>query len=136
MRYRVGPEDQRIHPAEARRREPDPQRQRDGDKRRQSWGPAQAPHGVPYIVDEVRQPVNPPHVSHLLFALLQPVHRAQRRQARLFGRESVRDAFLDLVLQVELQLLFEFLFHLAPQQDGPEPQLRREPPVFDPHGSS
>ena len=48
----------------------------------------------------------------------------------------MRDAFLDLVLQVELQFLLEFLFHLAPPQDRLDPQPRREPPVFDPHGAS
>jgi hypothetical protein len=48
----------------------------------------------------------------------------------------MRDAFLDFVLQVELQFLIELLFHTVAAQDGPEPQARREPPVLHPHNFS
>jgi len=36
--------------------------------------------------------------------------------------ESTHDAFLDLVLQVELEFVIEFLFHAGAPQDGLEAQ--------------
>ncbi len=65
--------------------------------------------------------MNAPHVSHLLFPLFQSVHRAHRRVARLLWGKPIGDAFLDFVLQVELQFLIELLFHTGAAQNGPEP---------------
>jgi hypothetical protein len=77
--------------------------------------------------------VNTPHGSHLLFPLFQPAHRAHRRVAGLVRGKTLRDAFLDLVFQVEPELLVELPLHRSAAQDGPQPQRHREPPAFHPH---
>ena len=46
---------------------------------------------------------------------------AQCAVARLSRRKPIGDAFLDFVLQVELQFLLQFLFHTVAAQNGPEP---------------
>ena len=117
MRHRVGPENQRVHHAEGRRGHPDPQRERDHHERGKSGRAAQAADREARVVEEIRQPMNASHVSHLLFALFQSVHRAHRRVARLFWRKPIGDAFLDFVLQVELQFFIELLLHLAAEAE-------------------
>src|SRR5207248_7439991 len=136
MRHRVRPEDQPIDHAERRRGHADSQRERDRHERGESERAAQAPDRVADVVDEIRQPMNATQVPHLLFPLLQSVHRAHRGVARLFGGKPVRDAFLDFVLQVEPQLFIELPLHAATAQNGAQPQGRREPPVLYPHNST
>ena len=89
-----------------------------------------------HIANEIRQPIDATHIAHLLFPLFQSVHRANGRVARLIGGKAIGDAFLDLVLQVELQLLIELPLDLATAQNGPQTQGCREPPVLDPHNAS
>ena len=86
-----------------------------------------------HVVDEIRQPVDPPRVADLLFLLIEPAHRAHGAVTRLIRGKTLGDAFLDLLLQVKLELLFELALHPAAAENGSEPQRRREPPVFHPH---
>ena len=83
MRHRVRPEDQRIDHAESRRGHPDPERERDDHERSQPGSAAQTPDRVADVVEEVRQPADTPHVSHLFLSLFQSAHRAHRRVARV-----------------------------------------------------
>src|SRR5437016_4455205 len=79
-----------------------------------------------HVVTEVRQPANASGIAYFLFPLLQPLHGAHGRVARVFLGKPLLEAFRDLVFQVELELLVKLLLHPAAAQHGPQPQRQRE----------
>ncbi len=132
-RHRVGPEDQRVEHAERRRGHADADREGDHHEGGQAGRAAQAAQREPQVGEEVGEPVDAPRVAHLFLALLDSSQGEQRAAARLGRGEPGGDPFLDLVLEVELQLLVELLLDEATAEDGPQPQGCREPPVLDAH---
>src|ERR1700687_167336 len=80
--------------------------------------------------------MNASHVSHLLFPLFQPVHRAHRRVARFFWGKPIGDAFLDFVLQVKLELFVQLLLDVAAAKEGAQAKRDGVQPMLWAHGIS
>ncbi len=133
MRNGVRPEDQRVHHAERRRGHPDAEREGHDHERGQRGRPPQAPDGVARVADEIGQPLHALRVPHLVLPLRHTVHRTQRREPRVRGRQAARDALFDLVIQVELELFVELLLDPPAPQNRSQSQRHGEPPAFHPH---
>ncbi len=129
----VGPEDQRVEHAEGRDGHPDSQGDRDHHEGGQSRRPPQAADRVTDVVHEIRQPVHAARVADLFLLLFEPAHRPQRTLPGLLRRKPFRDAFLGLLVQVELELFVELPLDLPPSKDGSEPEGRGEDPAGRSH---
>ena len=71
---------------------------------------AQIAAGIPEIAQQVIDLVDPPRIATFLFALLDPIHGAKRYGTSFFRGQTSRDFDLDALLDMKLELLFEFPF--------------------------
>ena len=124
-RYGIGTQDEAVDHAEARRRHADPQREGDDDERGEAGRAAQAAERVARIVDEVGQPVDSSRVADLFAAQVEAVHRAQRGETGVLRRQSVCDAFFDLVFEMEAQLVVHLALDRGAAEDRPQAQGQR-----------
>ena len=100
-------------------------------------GAAQEDAGaIPEILSEILDDADAPGVAALLFALLDAVHRPERREPRLGGGEAFRDVLVGQPLDVKPELVVELpLDGVAPEQ-GADAERYGVEPAFKSHRGS
>jgi hypothetical protein len=82
------------------------------------WRLAQQAQAEAHILKRILHGIYPPHVAAFFFALREAIHRAQGSMARLLGCQTLRHRFLNLSLQVILQLFIQILLHPLAAEKG------------------
>src|SRR5262245_59140437 len=114
-------QNQRIRDAEDRRVRRDPRRQRDDGNQREARLLHQHSRAVTQVLQQVLQPPCPASVSAMLLHLFRTTERKPSLSPRFLRIEALRDEIGRVLIQMEAQFFFEFLFHLLSEPQSSPP---------------
>src|SRR5262245_53540380 len=120
-------QNQCVHTAEDRRVRRDPRRQRDDGDKSEARLLHQHSQAVTQVLQQVLQPPCPAGVAALLLHLLRTAESEPSPSTRFLRIEAPRDEIGRVLVQMEAQFFFEFLFHLLSKPQSMPPG-HLEPP--------
>src|SRR5262245_6530484 len=114
-------QNQRIRDAEDRRIGRDPRRNRDDGNQRKAGILHQHSRAVTQVLQQVLQPPCPAGVAAPLLHLLRTAESEPSPSSRFQRIEALRDEIGCMLVQMEAQFFFEFLFHLPSEPQSSPP---------------
>ena len=134
LRNRQRPNAQRVDQLEDRGVGADAEGEREHGDGGESGTAQQDAGAVPEILSEVLDDADAPGIAALLFALLDAVHRPERREPRVGGGEAFRDELIGQPLDVKPELVVELPLDGVSAEQGADAEGYGVEPAFKAHG--